>query len=49
MNMAAVEAKGQFDDLQSKTMKNLAEMRRMWNNAAQVFSDKPLVSKNSPH
>src|SRR5262249_48912868 len=61
VNTAAVEAKGQFDDLQSKTMKNLTEMRRIWNNAAQVFSDKdmgatrsegrakPLVSQNSPH
>jgi len=61
VNTAAVEAKGQFDDLQSKTMKNLGEMRRIWNNAAQVFSDKdvgatrsegrakPLVSQNSPH
>src|SRR5262249_6579422 len=27
VNTAAVEAKGQFDDLQSKTMKNLVEMR----------------------
>ena len=40
VNTAGVEAKGQFDELQSKTMKNLAEMRRMWNSIAQVFSDK---------
>ena len=40
VNTAGVEAKRQFDELQSKTMKNLGEMRRIWSNTAQVFSDK---------
>jgi hypothetical protein len=40
VHTAGVDAKGQFDELQSKTMKNLAEMRRIWNNVAQVFSDR---------
>jgi len=40
VNTAGVEAKRQFDELQSKTMKSLAEMRRIWSNTAQVFSDK---------
>ena len=47
VNTAVVEAKGQFDDLQSKTMKNLAGMRRMWNNAAQVLSDKDVGATRS--
>jgi hypothetical protein len=47
VNTAVVEAKGQFDDLQSKTMKNLAGMRRLWNNAAQVLSDKDVGATRS--
>jgi hypothetical protein len=47
VNTAVVEAKGQFDDLQSKTMKNLAGMRRMWNSAAQVLSDKDVGATRS--
>jgi hypothetical protein len=38
VNTAGVEAKRQFDELKSKTMKSLDEMRRMWN-ATRVFSD----------
>ena len=39
VNTAGVEAKRQFDELKSKTMTSLDEMRRMWNNATRVFSD----------
>ena len=39
VNTAGVEAKRQFDELKSKTMKSLDEMRRMWNNATRVSSD----------
>ena len=39
VNAAGVEAKRQFDELKSKTMKSLDEMRRMWSNATRVFSD----------
>jgi hypothetical protein len=39
VNTAGVEAKRQFDDLKSKTMKSLDEMQRMWNNAMRAFSD----------
>jgi hypothetical protein len=37
---AGAEAKRQIDELKSKSMKRLDEMRRMWNNATQVFWDK---------
>jgi hypothetical protein len=37
---ASAEAKRQIDELTSKTMRSLDEMRRVWNNAAHVFSDK---------
>jgi hypothetical protein len=39
VNTAGVEAKRQFDELKSKTMKSLDEMQRMWNNAMRAFSD----------
>ena len=39
VNTAGVEAKRQFDELKSKTMTSLDEMRRMWNDATRVFSD----------
>jgi hypothetical protein len=39
VNAAGVEAKRQFDELKSKTMKSLDEMRRIWNSATRVFSD----------
>ena len=47
VNTAIVEAKGQFDDLQSKTMKNLAGMQRIWNTAAQLLSDKDVGATGS--
>jgi hypothetical protein len=39
VNTAGVEAKRQFDELKSKALKSLDEMRRLWNNATRVFSD----------
>jgi hypothetical protein len=39
VNTAGVEAKRQFDELKSKAMKSLDEMRRLWNDATRVFSD----------
>ena len=40
VDTAGVEAKRQIDELKSKTMRSLDEMRRVWNNATHVFSDK---------
>jgi hypothetical protein len=39
VNTAGVEAKRQFDELKSKAMKSLDEMRRLWSDATRVFSD----------
>jgi hypothetical protein len=39
VNTAGVEAKRQFDELKSKAMKSLDEMRRLWNDATRAFSD----------
>ena len=40
VNTAGAEAKRQIDELKSKTMRSLDEIRRVWTNATQVFSDK---------
>jgi hypothetical protein len=40
VDTAGAEAKRQIDELKSKTMRSLDEMRRVWNNATHVFSDK---------
>jgi hypothetical protein len=40
VDTAAAEAKRQIDELKSKTVRSLDEMRRVWNNATHVFSDK---------
>ena len=40
VDTAGAETKRQIDELKSKTMRSLDEMRRVWNNAARVFSDK---------
>lgn len=40
VDTAGAEAKRQIDELKSKTMRSLDEMRRVWNNATRVFSDK---------
>ena len=40
VDTAGAEAKWQIDELKSKTMRSLDEMRRVWNNATHVFSDK---------
>ena len=40
VDTAGAEAKRQIDELKSKTRRSLDEMRRVWNNAAHVFSDK---------
>lgn len=45
VNTAGVEAKRQFDELKSKTMKSLDEMRRMWNNARAGVSDQAANSE----
>jgi hypothetical protein len=42
VNMAGGEAKRQFHELQSKTMETFVELRRIWNAAAQAFSDKDI-------
>jgi hypothetical protein len=40
VDTAGAEAKRQIDELKSKTVRSLDEMRRVWNNATHVFSDK---------
>jgi hypothetical protein len=40
VDTAGAEAKRQIDELKPKTVRSLDEMRRVWNNAAHVFSDK---------
>jgi hypothetical protein len=40
VDTAGAEAKRQIDELKSKTRRSLDEMRRVWNNATHVFSDK---------
>ncbi len=40
VDTAGAEAKRQIAELNSKTMRNLDEIRRVWNNATHVFSDK---------
>jgi hypothetical protein len=40
VDTAGAEAKRQSDELKSKTRRSLDEMRRVWNNATHVFSDK---------
>jgi hypothetical protein len=40
VDTASAEAKRQIDELKPKTMRSLDEMRRVWNNATRVFSDK---------
>ena len=40
VDTAGAEAKRQIDELRPKTMRSLDEMRRVWNNATHVFSDK---------
>jgi hypothetical protein len=40
VDTAGAEAKRQIDELRPKTVRSLDEMRRVWNNATHVFSDK---------
>ena len=40
VDTAGAEAKRQIDELRPKTVRSLDEMRRVWNNATRVFSDK---------
>jgi hypothetical protein len=40
VDTAGAEAKRQIDELRPKTVRSLDEIRRVWNNATHVFSDK---------
>ena len=40
VDTAGAEAKRQIDELRPKTLRSLDEVRRVWNDATHVFSDK---------